>query len=172
MSGTVKFSPSDSQFERINRKLTTYFARRIHDRDPSDLAADTWLGIIRVFRGECSLHHFAFTVASAKVFEHRRRRKLVTEPLPDDEELEQYTSNLPPDPSPESVLMFAAGHEALVRALETVRDPFRGVLMLWLDGFDCVEISSRLGVPYNTVRSRLYRGQAQALATLRAEFGL
>ena len=172
MSGVSKFSPSDSQFERINRKLTTYFGRRVRNADPSDLAADTWLAITRYFRGECSLHHFAFVVARTKVFEHCHHRPPAPEPLPDEGELEERMSTPLAQRSLESVLMYAAGHEAMVRAVAAVRDPFRDVLMLWLEGFDCVEISSRLCVPYNTVRSRLHRGQAQALAALRAEFEL
>ena len=168
---------TDSEFRRVNRALVSYFRRRNYRHESEDLAASTWVDIVRYYEGRCSLRSFAFLVARKKVAEELRRsrrpsRRAKIEPLRDNSG--EQLGNIPAaeGPSPESILMLAAGSEALVRALESVWDPHREVVALWLEGFSGVEIAAKLDIPYNTVRSRLHRGRAQVLTALEQELGL
>ncbi|WP_181197318.1 RNA polymerase sigma factor [Enhygromyxa salina] len=171
----VRFS--DSEFRRLNRALVGYFRRRNYRHESEDLAASTWVDIIRYYEGRCSLRSFAFLVARKKVAEDLRRsrrpsRRALIEPLRDAGDEKLGNTPTADGPSPDSILMLAAGSEALVRALESVWDSYREVVALWLEGFSAVEIAAELSVPYNTVRSRLHRGRTQALAALEQELGL
>jgi RNA polymerase sigma factor (sigma-70 family) len=187
-SWTLKVSTIE--FARLNRELMNYFRRRVAYSSPRDLAADTWLSIVRWYRGRCSLRAFAFLVASKQIIHARRRRDrrrdrhepLSTPGIGLDERVGDwaYTDDwgdpltiADEGPGPYSMLRLLANHAAIERALEQVGDDgYREVVRRWLDGSDNVQIAAELGIPYNTVRSRLGRGRAQVLAALRAEFGL
>lgn len=147
MSVVKPVSFSDSEFKRVNHALISYFRRRNYRHESEDLAAATWVDIIRGFEGRCSLRTFAFVVAKRKVADdrrrsYRRRRQARIEPLCDS--CDEKIGNTPTvdGPSPESVLMLATGSEALARAVEQVWEPHRAVLLLWLEGYSPVEIAA------------------------------
>lgn len=155
------FSVGRAEYDNLNRQLIFYFSHRCPPGDrPSDLAGDTWVAIVKQFKGECSLRHFAFSVARRLVCNEWRKSRLTTIPY-DDEVLW-----LSPGPGPDSLIMLAARQEAMGRALEHVTNVYRDVLELWLVGWDDVQIAAELDIPYNTVRSRLCRGKAQVNAAL------
>lgn len=158
-----KRSVEPGEYVALNRQLVAFFRRRCRSRaDPRDLAADTWVGVVRWYEGKCSLRTFAFRVAGAVLCDHWRKRRIVTVPLfeRDDIEVPDDDANL------DRLLMLAAGHDAMARALEHVTDHYRDVLVLQLDGRDNHQIAAELGIAYHTVRSRINRGKAQLLAAL------
>jgi RNA polymerase sigma factor (sigma-70 family) len=167
MSDSWTFEVSGVEFRKIDRELKGYFRRRVPMKCASELAADTWVSITRWYRGRCALRGFAFLVARKKVADAYREREIRATPLADADEPATE------DPGPHSVLELLANHAAIERVLKQVDEAvFHDVIGLWLAGRDPVEIAADLGVPYNTVRSRLQRGRAQMLTALRAEFGL
>ena len=167
MSYSMNLKVSASEFETLNRQLMSYFRRRVPQRSAQDLAADTWLSITRWYQGKCSLRTYAFIVASKQVIHARHGRELLTTPLTSTDEPAAE------GPGPYSVLRLLVNHAAIERALEQLDDDiYRDVVRRWLDGCDNVQIAAELGIPYNTVRSRLGRGRAQVLSAVRAEFGL
>jgi DNA-directed RNA polymerase specialized sigma24 family protein len=102
---------SKSEFTRINRELKRYFRRTMPHASAEDLAADTWVRIIRSYEGRCSLRWFAFSVARWTGLDARRKheREIVTTPLGDVEP----TAN---GPGPHSVLMLVTDHAMIERA--------------------------------------------------------
>jgi len=54
-------------------------------------------------------------------------------------------------------------------ALEKIAEPYREALRLSLEGRSNLQIAAELGIPYNTVRSRLSRGRARVIDALRDE---
>jgi DNA-directed RNA polymerase specialized sigma24 family protein len=51
-------------------------------------------------------------------------------------------------------------------AVPLVSPIYRAALRMWLEGRDAMQIAERLGVPYNTARSRIVRGRRQLLEAL------
>jgi RNA polymerase sigma factor (sigma-70 family) len=164
MPNTWNRKVSKSEFTRINRELKRYFRRTMPSASAEDLAADTWVRIIRSYQGRCSLRTFAFSVARWTGLDARRKheREIVTTPLGDFEP----TAN---GPEPHSVLMLLADQAMIERAVEQVDEIFKDVLRLWLAGRDNVQIAAELEMNYNTVRSQLHRAQRAVLTALRAE---
>ncbi|PRP96055.1 sigma-70 family RNA polymerase sigma factor [Enhygromyxa salina] len=164
MSITRQLCVGPAEFAALNRQLVAFFRRRGPVTcDPSDLAADTWIAVVRWYRGECSLRHFAFVVARGMVSAAWRKRRIITTSASDEELGDSATAE---GPSLDSLLMLAAQHEAMERALEDVTDPYRDALVLWLEGLDNYQIAAELDIAYNTVRSRMSRGKAQLLAAI------
>jgi RNA polymerase sigma factor (sigma-70 family) len=164
MPNTWNRKVSKSEFTRINRELKRYFRRTMPSASAEDLAADTWVRIIRCYQGRCSLRTFAFSVARWTGLDARRKhkREIVTTPLGDVEPTAK-------GPGPHSVLMLVTDHAMIERALEQVDEIFRNVLRLWLAGRDNLQIAAELRMNYNTVRSQLNRGQKAMLTAVRAE---
>jgi RNA polymerase sigma factor (sigma-70 family) len=155
---------SKSEFTRINRELKRYFRRSMPHASAEDLAADTWVRVIRSYEGRCSLRSFALSVARWTGLDARRKREreIVTTPLADVEPVAK-------GPEPHSVLMRVTDHAMIERALEQVDEIFRDVLRLWLAGRDNVRIAAELQMNYNTVRSQLHRAQKAVITASRAE---
>ncbi|KIG12567.1 hypothetical protein DB30_01230 [Enhygromyxa salina] len=154
-------------FARVNRALVAYFLRRVPEQEPNDLAAETWLGVVRWYAGRCSLRGFAFLVAEKIIVDVLyRKRRLRTLELRDGDE------PVASGPSPYDVLRLVADHDALDSAVGQVDEVYREVVRLSLIGRGNVQIAAELEVPYNTVRSRLWRGRAQVLGAARAEIGV
>ncbi|PRQ07475.1 RNA polymerase sigma factor [Enhygromyxa salina] len=155
---------SKSEFTRVNRDLKRYFRRTMPHASAEDLAADTWVRIIRSFEGRCSLRVFAFSVARWTGLDARRKheREIVTTPLDD-------VKPVAKGPGPHRVLMLVTDHAMIELAVEQVDEIFRDVLRLWLAGRDNVQIAAELQMNYNTVRSQLHRAQRAVIAALRGK---
>jgi RNA polymerase sigma factor (sigma-70 family) len=164
-----------SEYLEINRDLISFFRHVApSSADPADLAASTWLGVVRYFEGRCPLREFVFLVAKRQAGEARRRhrRKPPAAPLASGEDVGVNYGRLAvaEGPGPETCLTLAAGHEAVERALEVVGDAYRDAVRLWLEGCDNFQIAAELDIHYNTARSRLSRGRGQLDAALKEVF--
>lgn len=75
-----------------------------------------------------------------------------------------------PAPSPADLVAEAETHERVVRAVLSLEEPFRStVLLRWFEDLPPQEMSRRLGVPPDTVKSRLRRAQESLRAKLTSE---
>lgn len=82
--------------------------------------------------------------------------------------------SLPQDSSatPEELLVRTEAHEALVRGLRDLEEPYRHTLLLhYFDGLSTQQIARQLDVPKSTVLSRLQRGRERLRELLRARYG-
>ncbi len=71
-------------------------------------------------------------------------------------------------PSPEQRLAAAQASQELVRAIDSLKDKHRIVVLLRdVDGMTYEDIATALGVPVGTVESRLHRGRAALAKALR-----
>ena len=113
-----------------------------------------------------SVRSFAFIIAANIVVDMRRKRRVLTTSLLNYEEVADE------GPGPDTLLMLLVGHRAIEQAVEQVDEVHRDVVRLSLVGRDHVQIAAELDIPYNTVKSRLGRGRAQALNILRTAFGV
>lgn len=159
-------------------------ARRLGVDEPAvdDVAQDVFLVVHRRlsdFEGRSSLKTWLFSITLRVVSDWRRtrRRKGGLSPLPDDDTLADRQSV-----EPGRVLEKAEAVRLLYRLLDELDDDKRSVFVLAeLEGQTAPEIATALGVPVNTVYSRLrvarerfeaalarHRAREQSLARPRA----
>ena len=148
-------------------------ARRLtrNEADAEDLVADAvakaWLGLGQLKERD-HFHGWIFRILTNEFLAQRRSRatRQEVDPSPNDahefsifEQLHQpfllWWSN------PEQEFLDRLLHEDLVRAIDSVPEPFRVVVILAdVQGFSYHEIADALGVPIGTIRSRLARGRS------------
>lgn len=164
MTRTWQISTSTATLLALQKELHQFFRKRIaRSVDVDDLVNATWLSAGRNFKGLCSLRHYLFFVAKwVLIDDHRRSRRFE----PDGTELDELPAELR---RLESRIMLAQWQERVDHAAAQVPDPFDEVVALWLSGHDTMSISRKLGINYNTVRSRLRRGKVHFYAALSAE---
>jgi len=158
--------------------LTTT-ARRLtrNTADAEDLVANAvakaWLGVATL-RERDRFRGWIFRILTNEYLRQRRASagRLETEALPDEaggfsifEKLHQpfllWWSN------PEKEFLDKLLREDLVRAIDSVPEPFRvAVVLADVQGFSYQEIGDVLGIPIGTVRSRLARGRSFLQKTL------
>ncbi|NJK31487.1 MAG: sigma-70 family RNA polymerase sigma factor [Deltaproteobacteria bacterium] len=150
--------PSAATLRELETELLRYFRLRVPAHvDPRDLVAEVWVAMAD-YRGRASHRTFAFRVARLRLADYYRYR----------DEVDPLTSSKywpASEPGPSSLVRRLRERSSLWRAVEKLPPAFREVARLHLQGVGNFEISERLGLHYNTVRSRLSR----ALAKIRAE---
>jgi RNA polymerase sigma-70 factor (ECF subfamily) len=138
-----------------------YLSRRVGKQDAEDLTQDVMLATVcRLdrFRGDSSFRHYLFTVAGRLCHAHLNR--VVSHPVRSPQPLDQDATLLPA----ETVESLTAGALLSRRALDLVRDlvreyPHYGrAVEMHLLELSSIEVAQRLGVNYNTARSRISRG--------------
>nr|WP_255216760.1 sigma-70 family RNA polymerase sigma factor [Pseudenhygromyxa sp. WMMC2535] len=145
--------------ERYYPALRTYFRTRVPTEEAEELAQHTLLHTVarsERFRHASSFRHYVYSVAR-RVLAERHRQALRR---PDCDPEHETPAD---DTSPSERIVRLERHAALELALTELKSPFREVVRMHLDGMTNVEIAEALGIPSNTVRSRLSR----ALASLR-----
>ena len=74
--------------------------------------------------------------------------------------------------TPEELLERTEAHEALVRSLRDLEEPYRHALLLhYFDGLSTQQIASQLKVPKSTVLSHLRRGRERLRKLLSSRYG-
>jgi RNA polymerase sigma factor (sigma-70 family) len=138
--------------------MRSYFSRRAQAH-ADDLVQLTMLACTQrrlAFRGESSFRAFLFGLARVELLRHYRRngRRDHLEPI----------SALLEDsvPGPEQQTAAREQQRLLLQALEELPDPQRTVVELcyWHE-LHTAEVARELGVPENTMYSRLHRAKAQ-----------
>ncbi len=126
-----------------------------------DAAQETWVVVHRrlsTFEGRSSLRTWLAGIALRVASDHRRwrRRKDPHDPMPDEP---TFAST---DPSPEDAAQRAQAGQLLDRLLDAIPEERRAVFVLTeLEQLSAPEVSEALGVPLNTVYSRLRVARAE-----------
>lgn len=158
--------PVDSWFKQYRTKLERFMARRAHrPLDASDLAQEVYLRLLR-FPPERLIerpHAYLYRIASNVVFDFNTRLKdapVTFDSSIADELAARALDTWAGDPGDQ-----VAAAQELDKVLRRLpRAPLVALLMHKRDGMTIAEISKQLGVPADTVKSRV----AQAIALCRA----
>lgn len=156
-----QISDSTTEIRRLTHVLLSYVGRRIpQHEDPRDYVSRIWLAAGKGFRHESSLHHYLFQIARRMMFDRRRRTKRTPEHVDLADALEID------GPGCDTALELIRGRASIAEAVPLVDPIYRDAVRMWLEGRDAMQIAERLGVPYNTARSRIVRGRRQLLEVL------
>ena len=131
-----------------------------------DAVQETWLAVLRhPPRGERSgpwLRRVAGNAARRLRRSERARRRR-------EERVARPEAAVP---SPEELLLGESARRTLIEAVLALEEPYRSsVALRYLDGLPPRAVAGRLGVPVETVRTRIQRGLALLRERLEAEFG-
>ena len=136
-----------------------------------ELVTTVWISGGRYYEKRASLRHYLYCIAFKVLTDHRRTRaRRIT--LVSSQAVGSQR-DLPDDsPGPETVEI-RRSHAKLVRGcIEQINEAYRDVVRLSLDGLDSIQIAAKLGLPYNTTRSRLARGREQLKAAVRSRLAM
>jgi RNA polymerase sigma-70 factor (ECF subfamily) len=152
-------------FHRHVEAITRFFSNK-HDRDVEDLVQDTFLGLLKGtdgFRRDASVRTILFVIARRRLYDRLSRTR--EQPVDFDE-----VSVTDLGVSPSGAVAARQEHRRLLHALRTI--PLDQQILLELaywEDLDGPALAEVLGIPANTVRSRLSRARdrlAEALAQL------
>jgi RNA polymerase sigma-70 factor, ECF subfamily len=133
--------------------------------DAADVLQEVFVKIFRKigqFHGESSLKTWIYRIAVHEACNQRRRwlRRFWREPLSLDEDGPDSLHASSPGPSPYHALEQAERQALVQRALASLAQPYRTVVVLReIEGLAYEEIAEVLGVAEGTVKSRLMRGR-------------
>ncbi len=151
----------DTLFRRYFGQLSRFFRNKT-DSGVEDLIQGTFLACVEGrdrFREQASFRTYLFGIAHNLLCAHYRRQRRAVD-------FEQ-TSVVDLGASPSGPLTRRAEQAALLRALRSIPLDFQVALELtYWEGMSAPEIAEVLGVPANTVRSRLSRARAALRAAL------
>jgi RNA polymerase sigma-70 factor (ECF subfamily) len=139
---------------RYYSALRSFFRARLPSQEVEELTQRVLLYTIaqpQRFRGASSLHTYIFSVARKALAERHRH---VWRNLEDPRSVEHLSSLLTP---PSQIVVRREWASRLREAMQRMSVPYAEVLELHLAGLENHQIAARLGVNYNTVRSRLSR---------------
>ncbi len=133
--------------------------------DAADVLQEVFVKIFRKigqFHGESSLKTWIYRIAVHEACNQRRSwlRRFWREPVSLDEEGTEALHACSSGPSPYYALEQAERQELVQRALASLAQPYRTVVVLReIEGLAYEEIAEVLGVAEGTVKSRLMRGR-------------
>ena len=163
-------------FRRYRGPLFNFLLRRVRDAGyAEELYQDTWSRVIERadgFRGDAKFSTWLYTIARNTCIDHQRKMKFRNHSSLDAPQsstggtmLDQLSN---PGPAPEQLSVAGALRERIARAVEALPEEQREVFLLrHLQGLSFREISEIVGVPVNTVKSRM----RYALERLQAGLG-
>ena len=143
------------------RNLVRYLRRG--DQDVDDIAQDALMAILRGlpgWRGEGTFKSWVDRVVAHTTFAHLRKARAAPSPAEDeDDDLGESVPST--DATPEAYVF----RRDMVRLLDSLSDEHRQVLVLHhVLGLSVPEMTEELGIPLETVRSRLRIGRANLRA--------
>lgn len=137
--------------------------------DAADVLQEVFVKIFRgvgQFHGESTLKTWIYRIAVHEALNQRRGwlRRHRHEPISLDENSDRGEAAMPEKSTgaanPYQLMEQAERQQAVTRALESLADPYRTVVILReIQGFTYDEIGQVLGVAEGTVKSRLMRGR-------------
>jgi RNA polymerase sigma-70 factor (ECF subfamily) len=139
--------------------------------DAEELAQEAFLRALErigQFKGESRFYTWLFRIAANLTISHRRRSgrvRFVSMDRHEDDEppvAEMVTAEVARqrEPGPVAKAEAAETRDIVTRALESLDEPFRLVLVLRdLQDMDYAEVAEVLNVPVGTVKSRLFRAR-------------
>ncbi len=163
-------------FEALYRHTRSDVSRLLHQlaggQDLEDLIQEAYLQLlvaIRGFRGEAQFRTFLYRVcANVALMRRRWRRRHPEDPTATPPERETSGAGVDPERGAER----REAQRCVLRALDRLAPKKRLVFVYAeLQGLGPEEIANLLGVPYNTVRSRLNHARREFTAALQAVLG-
>lgn len=140
--------------------------------DAEDLAQEVFVKAFRNigrFRGQSRLYTWLFRIAKNTAISHiRRRRRVKFVPLTGDDDETQAADartagvSARRNPPPEARAIAGETAERIARALDTLEEDFRIVVLLRdIEDMNYDEIADVLEIPAGTVKSRLHRARCR-----------
>jgi len=156
---------------RYKSKVYNYIFRMVHHAlDAEDLTQETFLRAylsIRSFQSRASLNTWLFRIATNLCIDYSRKNKkiqtMTTSLSMESEEDENETERDIPDVAfdPQRMLLNKELGLVLNRALSELPEKLRTVVLLYdIEGLPYDEISSIVGCPLGTVKSRLFNARS------------
>lgn len=151
-------------FARYRGPLFNFLLRRVRDRGRAEeLYQDSWSKVIErcsEFRGDAKFSTWLYTIARNGCIDHQRKMKFRVHASLDET---QRGANQPmvervanPGPAPEQLAVGGLLRERIASAVEELPEDQREVFLLrQLQGLAFKEIAEVVGVPVNTVKSRM-----------------
>lgn len=151
-------------FGRYRGPLFNFLLRRIGDRGRAEeLYQDTWTKVIErcaEFRGDAKFSTWLYTIARNACIDHHRKMKFRGHASLDEVRrgssppMVERVAN--PGPAPDQLASGAALKERIAKAVQELPEDQREVFLLrQLQGLAFKEIAEVVGVPVNTVKSRM-----------------
>jgi len=151
-------------FHRYRGPLFNFLLRRVRDRGRAEeIYQDTWSKVIErcaEFRGDAKFSTWLYTIARNACVDHQRKMKFRRHASLDEA---QGSASRPmverlanPGLAPDQLALGEALRERIARAVEELPEEQREVFLLrQLQGLGFKEVAEVLGVPVNTVKSRM-----------------
>lgn len=174
---TLTFEQIVSKYEK---KIFNLILRHISDREEAeDLTQETFVNAFRsfaTFRGECKIQTWLCQIALNQCknrFRQRDRRRSLEGPSLDAPAAADDTVRpieIPDwDQSPQDVLMRTEMHRYVLRAISTLPDEYRTVIILCdLQQLSYQEIAQITGLSLEAVKTRIHRGRLMLRRKLEA----
>lgn len=158
----------DALFRRYEKRVYNLAYRLSANYDEAnDISIDTFVRVyqaIRLFRGEANFSTWLFRIVT-NVYLDRRKRAQNKQHLSLEEYIELEENSVArqienPAPSPGAVAELQERHEMLQRAITSLPDYQRAMIVLYhQEGLSYEEIASVMTLPIGTVKSRLNRAR-------------
>jgi len=162
--------------ERYRGPLFTFLLRSVRERGRAEeLYQDVWTRVIErcgEFRGDAKFSTWLYAIARNLSIDHQRKMKFrghasLDAPLPSSaQSIGERVSN--PGPSTEQLALGGLLRQRIAGAVEALPEDQREVFLLrQLQGLGFGEIAQVVGVPANTVKSRMRYALARLQESLR-----
>ncbi len=154
--------------QRYSEQILSYISSYIHSSaDAEDLCQECFNKAFRnleTYRSEYAFSTWLFNIAQNLCIDYFRKSKLSFVPIGMGEirgEGDNWSSGAP---SPEESVINGQEVESLIHAIDSLDKKYREVaIMRFIKEFAYEEIASELGLPLNTVRTRVKRAKEQII---------
>lgn len=155
-----------SFYHTYSPKLARFISSKIHNpTDAEEILQDTlyaFLEAIRDFAGTSTMQTFLFSIASHKIVDFYRKKKIKHVLFSRAPQLEALVSPLfTPEEQLDTVMLKEKIHNVLRRILPRYRDI---LLMKYIDGLTVGAIAQKFTVSFKSVESQLFRARKAFVA--------
>lgn len=154
---TLEPGAFESLFADMEQPLFYYLFQLVRDQDQAlELLQETWIRALKTFnklKQPSSVRAWLYTLAHGIAVDHIRRSQV--RQRAEEQYVDGLDTNVSPDLSPFTA---TAIHDALARLSPTHRE---ALVLHFLEEFSISEISTIIGCPPGTVKSRIHHAKAE-----------